>query len=86
MAPVGSFLHEPHPWLGLLVEDPATGTEGELTAVVQEPMRNYKGEAVTQRRAFIRPKNGGIELPADLTNIELVPAGPPSGIVRRPRS
>lgn len=66
--------HEEHPLLGHRVRDIASGTEGELMAVVLEEVATHTGPRWT-RRAYIRPKAGGRELPTALDNIE--PLGTP---------
>jgi hypothetical protein len=69
---VASFFHEDeHPWLGKRVRDIPSGTEGELTAVVQEPKVDYQGRVRTVRLAYIRPEHGGIELPTAASNVAL---------------
>ncbi|MFF3089955.1 hypothetical protein ACFVRB_33705 [Streptomyces nojiriensis] len=63
------FGHEAHPWLGHLVRDVASGTEGLLMAVVVEEVATHDGPRWT-RRAYIRPQGGGLELPTAVGNIE----------------
>ncbi|MFD3326790.1 hypothetical protein [Streptomyces sp. NPDC058701] len=62
-------IHENHPLLGSLVRDIASGTEGELVAVVREEVPTHRGSCWS-RRAYIRPVGGGTELPTALDNIE----------------
>ncbi|MFD5891703.1 hypothetical protein ACFWHQ_37875 [Streptomyces sp. NPDC060334] len=63
------FGHEEHPLLGRRVRDIASGTEGELMAVVLEDVSTHRGPCWT-RRAYIRPAGGGTELPTAIGNIE----------------
>ncbi|MER6782236.1 MULTISPECIES: hypothetical protein [unclassified Streptomyces] len=63
------FGHEDHPLLGRRVRDLASGTEGELMAVVAEEIATHTGRRWT-RRAYIRPESGGRELPTAVGNIE----------------
>ncbi|MGW8783085.1 hypothetical protein ACWGNM_34205 [Streptomyces sp. NPDC055796] len=63
------FGHEDHPLLGRRVRDLASGTEGELMAVVAEEIPTHAGRRWT-RRAYIRPETGGRELPTAVGNIE----------------
>lgn len=63
------FGHEQHPLLGRKVRDLASGTEGELMAVVREEVAAHTGRSWT-RRAYIRPEAGGRELPTAVGNIE----------------
>ncbi|MFE9933562.1 hypothetical protein [Streptomyces sp. NPDC005533] len=67
------FGHEAHPWIGRLVRDVASGTEGMLMAVVVEEVATHAGPRWT-RRAYIRPPCGGRELPTALGNIAPVTA------------
>ncbi|MFG2235520.1 hypothetical protein ACGFNX_36910 [Streptomyces sp. NPDC048723] len=71
MAQIGSFGHEEHRWIGETVRDIASGTEGELTAVVNEEKRDHLGRATPIRLASIKRADGR-ELPTAATNIELV--------------
>ncbi|MET9888557.1 hypothetical protein ABZZ20_36700 [Streptomyces sp. NPDC006430] len=71
---VDSFFHERHPWIGKAVRDIPSGTEGELTAVVQEPKRDHEGRVTTVRLAYIRPSHGGRELPTAAGNVQLINA------------
>ncbi|MFE9465411.1 hypothetical protein ACFYNW_17365 [Streptomyces virginiae] len=71
MAATDSFGHENHQWIGRTVRDIASGTEGELTAVVNEKKRNHAGQLTGVRLAYIK-KADGIELPTAAANIELV--------------
>ncbi|MFZ3475925.1 hypothetical protein ACODT3_40795 [Streptomyces sp. 4.24] len=66
--------HEDHPLLGRLVRDIASGTEGNLSAVVCEKLPTYTGPPRTTRLAYIRPKGGGPELSTALGNIEPIGA------------
>ncbi|WP_405827169.1 MULTISPECIES: hypothetical protein [unclassified Streptomyces] len=70
MARIGSFGHEEHDWLGKTVRDIASGTEGKLTAVVNEEKHDHLGRATRVRLAYIK-KTDGRELPTAVTNIEL---------------
>ncbi|AWZ10455.1 hypothetical protein DRB96_22445 [Streptomyces sp. ICC1] len=65
---------EEHPLLGHRVRDIASGTEGELMAVVLEEVDTHTGPHWT-RRAYILPETGGRELPTAVGNIE--PHGAP---------
>ncbi len=67
------FGHEAHPLIGQLVRDVASGTEGLLMAVVVEEVATHDGTHWT-RRAYIRPRSGGRELPTAVNNIEPLPA------------
>lgn len=71
MARIGSFGHENHQWIGKTVRDIASGTEGELTAVVHEEKRDHLGRVTGVRLAYIK-KTDGRELPTAAANIELV--------------
>ncbi|MGR4880679.1 hypothetical protein ACIPUC_14895 [Streptomyces sp. LARHCF249] len=61
--------HEDHPLLGRRVRDAASGTEGELMAVVLEAVSTHTGPRWT-RRADIRPETCGRDLPTAVSNIE----------------
>ncbi|WP_327380587.1 hypothetical protein [Streptomyces sp. NBC_01207] len=61
--------HEGHPLLGHRVRDIASGTEGELMAVVREEVATHTGPRWT-RRAYLHPEAGGREPPTALGNIE----------------
>lgn len=63
------FGHEEHPLLGRRVRDVASGTKGDLTAVVREEVATHTGRRWT-RCAYIRPEVGGRELPTAVGNIE----------------
>ncbi|MFF1496928.1 hypothetical protein [Streptomyces sp. NPDC058304] len=63
------FGHEKYPLPGRRVRDLASGTEGELMAVVREEVATHTGRCWT-RRAYIRPEAGGRELPTAVGNIE----------------
>ncbi|MFD7258367.1 hypothetical protein [Streptomyces sp. NPDC059874] len=67
------FGHQAHPLLGRLVRDVASGTEGLLMAVVLEEVATHAGPRWT-RRAYIRPKAGGIELATAVANVQPVAA------------
>ncbi|MER6445488.1 hypothetical protein [Streptomyces venezuelae] len=71
MAAIDSFGHEQHQWIGRTVRDVASGTEGELTAVVNEKKHNHLGQFTGVRLAYIK-KADGRELPTAAANIELV--------------
>lgn len=62
--------HEEHPLIGRLVRDIASGTEGQLVAVVREDLPTHSGTPRTTRRAYIRPTAGGVELATALANVE----------------
>ncbi|MFE9934275.1 hypothetical protein [Streptomyces sp. NPDC005533] len=67
------FGHEEHPLLGWRVRDVASGTEGNLMAVVLEETVTRSGPRWT-RRAYIRPVAGGRELSTGVGNIEALGA------------
>ncbi|MEU5069590.1 hypothetical protein AB0G95_36780 [Streptomyces virginiae] len=70
MAKIDSFGHENHRWIGRTVRDVASGTEGELTAVVNEQKPDHLGRAMSVRLAYIR-KADGRELSTAAANIQL---------------
>ncbi|MFD9380113.1 hypothetical protein ACFWBH_32150 [Streptomyces sp. NPDC059999] len=66
--------HERHPLVGRLVRDTASGVEGRLMAVVREELPSHTGTPRWIRRAYIRPRGGGVERIADLADVEPVDA------------
>ncbi|MEU9798565.1 hypothetical protein [Streptomyces sp. NPDC051000] len=66
--------HERHPLVGRLVRDTASGVEGRLMAVVREELPSHTGTPRWIRRAYIRPRGGGVERIADPADIEPVDA------------
>ncbi|MFD9458844.1 hypothetical protein ACFWBC_37945 [Streptomyces sp. NPDC059985] len=52
------FDHEDHPLLHQQVRDRATGAEGELMAVVREPVGEVGGRQTWARTAYIRVPDG----------------------------
>ncbi|MFJ9343807.1 hypothetical protein ACIRP0_31690 [Streptomyces sp. NPDC101733] len=59
----------PHPLIGHLVRDIASGTVGELTGVVREVIPMYRGSCESEL-AYIRPEAGGPELAIAVANVE----------------
>ncbi|MET9607352.1 hypothetical protein ABZZ17_20100 [Streptomyces sp. NPDC006512] len=52
------FDHEDHPLLHEQVRDAATGAQGELMAVVREPVGFVAGRQTWARTAYIRGSDG----------------------------
>ncbi|MFJ6722339.1 hypothetical protein [Streptomyces sp. NPDC091259] len=72
MTRIESFGHEEnHRWLGKTVRDIASGTEGELTAVVHERKKDHAGRVTEVRLAYIKRADGR-ELPTAAANVELM--------------
>ncbi|WP_327258203.1 hypothetical protein [Streptomyces sp. NBC_01244] len=72
MSTADYFGHEPAPRIGKRVRDIASGSEGQLMAVVQEEVPNYEGRPMTVWLAYIRLASGGRELSTAPTNLEVV--------------
>ncbi|MGW6685678.1 hypothetical protein [Streptomyces sp. NPDC054961] len=67
-----AFDHERDPRIGRQVRDIASGTEGELMAIVREEVPNYGGVPMPVCLAYIRPNGGGRELSTAPTNVEVL--------------
>lgn len=63
------FEYQDHPLLRRLVRDVASGTEGELMAVVRQEVRRVHGDAEYAPIAYIRMPSGR-ELTTSVRNIE----------------
>ncbi|WP_327416989.1 hypothetical protein [Streptomyces sp. NBC_01233] len=72
MSAAAHFEHGSDPRIGKQVRDIASGTEGELIAIVSEDIPNFEGASMTVRLAYIRPAGGGWELSTAPTNLELL--------------
>ncbi|MFG2716526.1 hypothetical protein ACGFX2_39345 [Streptomyces goshikiensis] len=72
MSTPDAYGHEPDPRIGKQVRDIASGTEGELMAVVSEAIPNYEGVPMTVRLAYIRPVGGGREVTTAPPNLEVL--------------
>ncbi|WP_330331276.1 hypothetical protein OHS33_17105 [Streptomyces sp. NBC_00536] len=56
--PSTAFVYEEHPLLHQRVRDPKTDREGELMAVVCEPLGQVAGRRHYTRTAYVRAANG----------------------------
>ncbi|MEU3059629.1 hypothetical protein [Streptomyces subrutilus] len=70
-AALDSFEHMPHPLLRMRVRDIASGTEGELMAVVREEVPQLLGGPTRVLIAYIRMASGR-ESTTALANVEAV--------------
>ncbi|MER7000395.1 hypothetical protein [Streptomyces sp. NPDC000410] len=72
MTTVDSFGHEKDPRIGCTVRDIASRRKGELTAIVQEKVRDKSGHERYVRVAYIKAASG-IEWSTAADNLSVTP-------------